>query len=96
MLIEEEQFDLGYAVTEPEQRESFWWEQTQKGVVYTNLKHHSFIGVIGPLQVGSCEADLGRLRHNLAPASMNNSIWVMRSLNQNSVNRSGGSRPRRA
>ncbi|KAJ6190140.1 hypothetical protein N7519_000161 [Penicillium mononematosum] len=32
MLIEEEQFDLGYAVTEPEQRESFWWEQTQKGV----------------------------------------------------------------
>ncbi|KAJ6140785.1 hypothetical protein N7497_011678 [Penicillium chrysogenum] len=32
MLIEEEQFDLGYAVTEPEHREAFWWEQTQKGV----------------------------------------------------------------
>ncbi|KAI2701285.1 hypothetical protein CBS147332_7887 [Penicillium roqueforti] len=32
MLIEEEQFDLGYAITEPGQRESFWWQQTQKGV----------------------------------------------------------------
>ncbi|KAJ5957822.1 hypothetical protein N7501_012101 [Penicillium viridicatum] len=32
MLIEEEQFDLGYAITEPDQRESFWWQQTQKGV----------------------------------------------------------------
>lgn len=32
MLIEEEKFDLGYAITEPNQRESFWWQQTQKGV----------------------------------------------------------------
>ncbi|CAG8118969.1 unnamed protein product [Penicillium olsonii] len=32
MLIEEEQFDLGYAITEPEQRESFWWHQSPKGV----------------------------------------------------------------
>ncbi|KAI3146112.1 hypothetical protein CBS147325_4858 [Penicillium roqueforti] len=32
MLIEEEQFDLGYAITEPGQRESSWWQQTQKGV----------------------------------------------------------------
>lgn len=33
MLIEEEKFDLGYAITEPDQRESFWWQQTQKGVM---------------------------------------------------------------
>jgi hypothetical protein len=32
MLIEEDQFDLGYAITEPDQRESFWWQKTQKGV----------------------------------------------------------------
>ncbi|CAG8921825.1 unnamed protein product [Penicillium salamii] len=32
MLIEEEQFDLGYAITEPEQRESFWWQESQKGI----------------------------------------------------------------
>lgn len=32
MLIEEEQFDLGYAITEPDQRESFWWQETPKGV----------------------------------------------------------------
>jgi hypothetical protein len=32
MLIEEEQFDLGYAITEPDQRESFWWQETAKGV----------------------------------------------------------------
>ncbi|OQE37866.1 hypothetical protein PENCOP_c009G04360 [Penicillium coprophilum] len=32
MLIEEDQFDLGYAITEPDQRESFWWQQTQNGV----------------------------------------------------------------
>ncbi|KAJ5549782.1 hypothetical protein N7535_002276 [Penicillium sp. DV-2018c] len=31
MLIEEQQFDLGYAITVPDQRESFWWKQTQKG-----------------------------------------------------------------
>lgn len=32
MLIEEEKYDLGYAITDPDQRESFWWQHTQKGV----------------------------------------------------------------
>ncbi|KAJ5345852.1 hypothetical protein N7452_003856 [Penicillium brevicompactum] len=32
LLIEEEQFDLGYAITEPDQRESFWWQESQKGI----------------------------------------------------------------
>lgn len=31
MFIEEEQFDLGYTITEPDQRESFWWQETEKG-----------------------------------------------------------------
>lgn len=31
LLIEEEQFGLGYAITDPDQREAFWWQQSQKG-----------------------------------------------------------------
>jgi hypothetical protein len=32
MLIEEERFDLAYAITDQDQHESWWWQQLQKGV----------------------------------------------------------------
>lgn len=31
MILEEEKFDLTYVITEQHSRESFWWQETQKG-----------------------------------------------------------------